>query len=136
MGMFDYVRNSFKPLGEQFNPLCHTKGLINCMETYWISPAGELFCIDERPAFRHVEVDEGELSDLSPIERLYSLSQYESSGLHGKVQPIYHLGGVTIYPAKWDGDWEDWPEAKLFFKYGIITEYATTTFEKSRTLQS
>ena len=135
--MFDYVRNSFKPLGEQFNSLCHTKGLINCMETYWISPAGELFRIDERPAFRPVEISEEELDAIEdPIERLSALSAHEPTGLPGKVRPVYHLGGVTIYPAKWDGDWEDWPEAKLFFRYGVITEYATTTFRTTRTTQS
>ena len=58
MGLFDRVRCSY-PINEHFNNnMLQTKGLSNSLAEYWISPAGELFEIDDYKAADFVEVDE------------------------------------------------------------------------------
>ena len=91
MGLFDRVRCSY-PINEHFNNnMLQTKGLSNSLAEYWISPAGELFEIDDYKAADFVEVDD---EDLRPWEKF----QWIPNGNHGKVKPVYITDCIEVYP--------------------------------------
>ena len=116
MGMFDYVRSSFD-LGEQFtNVELQTKDLSCLMSHYWINPAGELYEIDYSYTADMVELPESE--SFYPFE-------WVPNGTHGKVTPVYVRQVVRMYPTKHEGNWEEWPDVYIYFKYGKIEEFWT-----------
>jgi hypothetical protein len=114
MGMFDYVRSSY-PLGEAFTGPLQTKDiepmLGGSMAHYWISPAGELFEMDYRKT-QNLEPD---------TSRAFFPYKWVPNGNHGKVSPVRITRSVSVYPEGYTGNWEDWPEATLFFVDGVIT---------------
>lgn len=125
MGLFDYVHSSYD-LGEGFTDvLCQTKdfepGLGGSMSNYWLSPAGHLYVMTYRNThtFEIIEKDDPEYK-----ESLKFLNyRWVPTGEHGRVEPFHITSYVEIYPATWDGEWEDWPRMKLHFKSGKLVEY-------------
>lgn len=115
MGLFDRVRCSY-PINEHFNNnMLQTKGLKCSMSEYWISPAGELFQIDDCDAADFVEVDD---ESLPPWARF----QWIPNGNHGKVIPQYITECIELYPEQnTQTTWEAWPRCTICFKLGKIT---------------
>ena len=115
MGLFDRVHCSY-PINEHFNQnTLQTKGLSNSMIEYWITPAGELYEINEYMAADFVEVDD---QDLKPWERF----KWVPNGNHGKVKPVYITDCIEVYPEQNPNQtWEEWPRCSICFKDGKIT---------------
>ena len=114
MGMCDYVNSSY-PLGEAFTGELQTKDIIpelgGCMNHYWISPAGELF-----------ELDTDGTQDMVPdTEKPFFPYKYVPNGNHGKVKAVNLTRSIEVYPAKFQGNWKDWPKLTLFFVHGKLT---------------
>lgn len=114
MGMFDSLKSSYN-LGSWHQPemRLQTKSLENLLNFYWISPNGELFFVDERPCF-----------EIVPDDSKFGLS-WEPTGKNGMVTPVKHYGWVTVYPEKWDGGYETWPETMILFKDGKSVGYCS-----------
>jgi hypothetical protein len=127
MGMFDYVRSSYD-LGPQFtNVVCQTKdiedGIGGTMTDYWVDPAGQLWYPNYRETNDFVVIDEDD-PRYDP-ERKFLNFEWIPTGKHGKYQPHHITKYVEIYPANWEGEWEDWPRCRIHFKYGKVIEYET-----------
>ena len=130
MGMFDYVRSSYD-LGPQFtNVECHTKdieeyGISGTMTHYWLDPNGVLWYPDYRGTntFETIEKDDPRYSE----KHAFLNFEWVPTGQHGTYQPHYITKYNEIYPATWDGEWEDWPRLKLHFKRGILQDYERIT---------
>ena len=126
MGMFDYFRSSYY-LDEPFvNIQCQTKDIENSiggtMTQYWLSPDGQLYWIDYSHTADFVELKEGD--EGYEGGRLAFLNfKWIPNGIHGKVRPMYITKYVTVYPEKWDGEWEHWPECRIHFKEGVLQDY-------------
>ena len=132
MGMFDYVRSSYD-LGEQFtNVECQTKdieeGYSGTMSHFWIDPAGYLWVGDYIGTSSMEIYEEGHPKYNS--ERSWLNFEWIPTGVHGKyrVHPITKY--VEIYPAEWEGEWEDWPRLKLHFKLGKLQDYEDITGQR------
>ena len=128
MGMFDYVRSSYF-LGENFSGQCQTKdieyGIGGTMSQYWISPNGQLCLIDYSQTADFVELKEG---DDGYNDKLALLNfRWIPNGTHGKVHALSLTKYVVIYPEKWEGIWEDWPECRIHFRDGKILDYQILT---------
>ena len=129
MGMFDYVRSSYD-LGEPFtNVELHTKdieeGYSGTMSHFWIDPAGYLWVGDYRgtSTFEIIEKDDPRYDP----ERHFLNYEWIPTGQHGKYQVHPITKYVEIYPATWEGLWEDWPRCRIHFKYGRVVEYEDVT---------
>ena len=129
MGMFDYFRSSYD-LGEEFTDLeCQTKdieeGYSGTMSQYWIDPAGYLYVID----YSHTQ----DLTIYNPGDPEYDAErkllnfQWKPNGKHGKIRLHPITKYIEIYPAKWEGQWEDWPRCRIHFKYGRLMDYEDVT---------
>ena len=123
--MFDYVHSNYE-LGEEFtNVLCQTKdlepGLGGTMSNYWISPGGHLYVMTYRNthSFEIIEKDDPEYKESMKFLNY----RWVPTGAHGKVEPFHITSYVEIYPAAWDGEWEDWPRMNLHFRSGKLVEY-------------
>lgn len=113
MGMFDRVFSSYD-FGEQFryNDL-QTKCLEQLLYDYWISPKGELFLINTIKCSKLVFSDE------------YSFGfAQEPTGENGTITPVYHTGFIRLYPARWDGDYDSWPEIRVSFVNGKVSKWS------------
>jgi hypothetical protein len=138
MGMFDYFRSSYD-LGEQFtNVECQTKdieefGIGGTMTNYWLDPAGKLWC----PYYRDTHTFEEITKDDERYSERHAFLNFEwiRTGAHGKYKPHPITKYIHVYPAKWVGEWEDWPTLRLHFKYGIIQEFEEVTRESRNRLQ-
>ena len=127
MGLFDYVRSSYD-LGEQFtNVECQTKEIEDCysgtMSHFWIDPAGYLWCGDYAGTAAMEIYEEGHPK--YDADRKWMNFGWVPTGVRGKyrVHPITKY--VEIYPAQWDGHYDDWPRCRIHFKYGRVVEYET-----------
>jgi len=129
MGMFDYVRSSYD-LGEHFtNVECQTKDIEDfysgTMSHFWIDPAGYLWCGDYKgtSTFETIEEDDPRYNSKHPFLNF----EWIPTGQHGR----YHVHPITkyveIYPATWDGEWEDWPRLRLHFKHGKLIDFENVT---------
>ena len=130
MGMFDYLRSSYD-LGEQFtNVVCQTKdieefGIGGTMTDYWLDPAGRLWCPQYHGTHTFEEIPE---DDERYSEKLRFLNfEWIPTGKHGVYKPHEITKYIEIYPADWNGTWEDWPRLRLHFRYGILQEYTDIT---------
>jgi len=127
--MFDYLRSSYD-LGEQFTDVVlHTKdiedGIGGTMTDYWLDPAGQLWC----PTYRDthtLEIYEEGHPKYDPEKKFFN-HEWIPTGKHGKYQPHYITKYVEVYPANWEGKWEDWPRLKIHFKRGILQDYEDIT---------
>ena len=129
MGMFDFVRSSYN-LGEQFtNVECQTKDIEDyysgTMSHFWIDPAGYLWCGDYKgtSTFETIEKDDPRYNS----KHLFLNYEWIPTGQHGRyyVHPITKY--VEIYPAQWDGLWEDWPRCRIHFKQGRLMDFEDVT---------
>jgi hypothetical protein len=125
--MFDYFRSSYD-LGESFTNLqCQTKdiedlGIGGTMNQYWLSPDGQLYLIDYSHTAEFVELKEGD--EGYEKGRLSMLNfKWIPNGTHGKVRPWRITKYIRVYPERWDGEWEDWPECRIHFKGGKLQDY-------------
>ena len=121
MGMFDTVRSGYPIFGLPFDQELQTKDLMCVMAQYWISPAGELFDISyqntsdlwvKEPEFRKNRLD---------------MWEWRSNGNHGRVMFTPWWGVAEMYPAKWEGTYEDMPSALVYFRDGKIEEIRIDT---------
>lgn len=124
MGMFDYVRCSYF-IDDNFTGQCHTKDIEyndmgGTMSQYWISPSGCLYYIDYSNTADFVEISDEELRD---AKHKWMRCKWKSNGLRGRVKPHPITKYIVIYPEKWSGEWKDWPDCRIHFKYGIIQDY-------------
>ena len=128
MGMFDYFRSSYD-LGEQFtNVVCQTKdiedGIGGTMTDYWLDPAGQLWYPTYRGTHDFVEIPE---DDERHSKVGFLNFEWIPTGKHGKYQPCLITKYVEVYPANWQGKWEDWPRLRIHFKYGKIQDHEDVT---------
>jgi hypothetical protein len=124
MGMFDYVRCSY-PINDNFTEQCQTKDIEyndigGTMSQYWISPSGCLYHIDYSNTADFVEISDDEVKDAKHKWLKY---RWESNGLRGRVKQYPITKYVVIYPEKWSGEWRDWPECRIHFRFGILQDY-------------
>ncbi len=124
MGMFDYVRCSY-PIDDNFTEQCQTKDIEyndigGTMSQYWISPSGCLYHIDYSNTADFVEISDDEVKDAKHKWLKY---RWESNGLRGRVKQYPITKYVVIYPEKWSGEWRDWPECRIHFRFGILQDY-------------
>ena len=129
MGMFDYFRSSYD-LGEQFtNVVCQTKdiedGIGGTMTDYWLDPAGQLW----HPTyigthdFCEITEDDERYNDKAKFLNF----EWIPTGKHGKYQPCYITKYIEVYPANWEGKWEDWPRLQLHFRCGELQDFEDVT---------
>lgn len=129
MGMFDYFRSSYD-LGEQFtNVVCQTKdiedGIGGTMTDYWVDPAGRLWYPNYRETNDFVAIDEDDPRYDS--NKKFLNFEWVPTGKHGKYQPHYITKYIEVYPANWEGKWEDWPRLRIHFKKGILQDFEDVT---------
>lgn len=125
MGMFDEIRSSYD-LGEQFtNVLCQTKDIDDwgsgTMTLYWISPSGELWKPEYTGTHDFKVYSEGDL-EYDPLKKWVNW-EWIPTGKHGRYTPHKITKFVEIYPALWEGKWENWPICRLHFVDGILKDY-------------
>lgn len=124
MGMFDWVVNSYKPLGAQFlNKKLQTKSMESLMSYYWINPNGELFSINTDMCFDYI--DNPAFSEDSIGKEWVPPYIMNYNGNHGKISPCYYRGVINLYPEEYNGLYYDWPECNVYFNYGILDCFAT-----------
>lgn len=127
--MFDYFHSSFD-LGEEFtNVELHTKdiehGYGGTMSKYWLDPHGYLYLIDYA---RTQDMKVYEPGDPEYREDHKWLNfRWVPNGNHGKIRPWMITKYVSVYPSRWDGQFEDWPTCKIHFKYGRLVDYEIMT---------
>lgn len=127
--MFDYLISSYD-LGEEFTKVeLQTKdiedGIGGTMSHYWLDPQGYLYYIDYSYTADFVEIEEGD-EDYNDTHKWCNF-QWVPNGNKGKVSPWYLTKYIEVYPAQWDGKWEDWPRCKIHFKYGRLVDYEMIT---------
>lgn len=122
--MFDYFRSSYD-LGDFTDVVCQTKeiedGIGGTMTLYWLDPNGVLWRPDYRGTNTFEEIPE---TDPRYNKKIGFLNfEWVPTGHHGKFvhHPITKY--VEIYPAQWDGEWDDWPRMKLHFKRGVLQDF-------------
>ena len=127
--MFDYFRSSYY-LGEQFTGVvCQTKdieyGIGGTMTDYWLDPAGQLWkpSYIETHDFCEIKEDDERYDE----KRGFLNFEWVPTGKHGKYQPHYITKYVEVYPANWEGKWEDWPRLRIHFKNGELQDYEDVT---------
>lgn len=109
MGMYDNVRNSYKPLGKSFLGQNQTKDIGCSMLQYWISPGGNLYLVDY-----------SDTADLAKIGEGFLDFRWVPNGTHGKVTPCTITSYVVIYPEEWKYDYISMPRCRIHFKDGIV----------------
>lgn len=125
MGLFDQIRSSYD-LGPDFtNVELQTKGLACAMARYWISPDGCLYELTYREThtFEIIEEDDERYDP----KLLFLNYEWISTGKRGKVEPCYITDYIEVYPALWEGDWNEWPRCIIHFKNGKIQDFEHKT---------
>lgn len=131
MGLFDYFRSSY-PLGEAFTEVeCQTKDmetshwLGGTMTHYWLDPGGYLYRINDAGTADFEIIEESD-PRYDP-DRKFLNYEWVPNGNHGKVEPHYITHYVEVYPATWEGKWEDWPRCRLHFRAGKLIDFEEVT---------
>lgn len=129
MGMFDYFKSSYD-LGEQFtNVQCQSKdfedGIGGTMTLYWLDPNGRLWYPSYVGCHTFEMYEEGH-PKYDPNKKWMNY-EWISTGQHGKYQPYEITKYVEVYPAEWEGKWENWPRLRLHFKRGKLQDYEDVT---------
>jgi len=123
--MYDNVRSSYKPFGEDFYGQNQTKdieeGIGGTMSQYWISPEGQLYLIDYSHTADFVELKEGD-EGYEPEKKIFNF-RWIPNGTHGKVRPWNITKTIKIYPENWKGEWSDWPEVTILFENGVVKKF-------------
>jgi len=126
MGLFNYFYSSFD-LGPNFtNVLCQTKTLgIECMDQYWLDPAGELFRVDYEPTQQMEIIEEGD-PRYDPEKKFLNYGVVKT-GERGKVEPVYLTCYAEVYLDRFEGRWEHWPLMRLHFRHGRLIDWDDIT---------
>jgi len=128
MGMFDYFRSSYD-LGEFTNVVCQTKdiedGIGGTMTDYWLDPAGQLWCPTYIGTHNFCKITEDDERYNHKVN--FFNFEWVPTGKHGKYQPHYITKYIQVYPANWEGKWEDWPRLQLHFRNGKLIDFETIT---------
>ena len=129
MGMFDYFRSSYD-LGEQFtNVVCQTKdieeGIGGTMTDYWLDPNGQLWYPSYINTHTLEEIDKTDTR--YDAKKAFLNFEWIPTGKHGKYQPCYITKYIEVYPANWEGKWEDWARCRLHFRNGILQDFEDVT---------
>ncbi|ATW62850.1 hypothetical protein SCBWM1_gp166 [Synechococcus phage S-CBWM1] len=130
MGLFSYVTPSYKELGPEFLGVrCQTKGLASALDSYWISPVGELFHANYSGTS-----DWEDASTTLKNNEPFSFGRLVPNGNRGKLSPHFFSGEVVIYPERVDQKiaWKDWPQAHLLFLNGKLHKFRISTPDKER----
>lgn len=128
--MFDYVRSSYD-LGETFtNVTLQTKdieeySISGTMTHYWISPDKVLWCPDYTGTSTLEVYEEGD-PRYRP-ERLWMNYEWIPTGQRGRYHSHKITKYITVYPEKWEGNWEYWPRLKLHFRDGVLQDFENIT---------
>ena len=129
MGMFDYVRSSYD-LGEQFtNVELHTKdieeGIGGTMTYYWLDPSGQLWYPSYRDTHTYEEIpeDDERYNDKAKFLNF----EWIPTGKRGRYRVHAITKYIEVYPALWEGKWEDWPRLRLHLRYGKLQDYEDVT---------
>ena len=126
--MFDYFRSSYD-LGQFTNVVCQTKdiedGIGGTMTDYWVDPSGLLWYPSYTGTHTFEEIKEND--DRYDPDRKFLNFEWIATGKHGKYQPCYLTKYIEVYPAEWDGKWEDWPRLRIHFRYGKIQDFTDVT---------
>lgn len=113
MGMFDEIRNSYKPLGAEFQGVLQTKDLDSLMDWYYLDPSGQLYLVDYSGT-----------QNFTPNEsKKFPLLLYTPNGNHGTVRACTLTDTVVVYPSKWKGNFQELPEACIHFVDGKVQDY-------------
>ena len=127
--MYDNIRSSYKPLGEDFYGQNQTKdieeGIGGTMSQYWISPEGQLYLIDYSHTADFVELQEGD-EGYEPEKKFLNFV-WIPNGTRGKVRPWNITKYVVIYPEGWKGKWEDCPDCRIHFRDGKLQDFEILT---------
>ena len=93
------------------------------MSHFYIDPSGCVYRIDFFKTSDLVELKEGD----EGYNEKFGLFNFKwiPNGNHGKVRPHRITDYVIIYPSRWDGKWEDWPEARLHIVNGKVESFTT-----------
>jgi hypothetical protein len=129
MGLFDYVRSSYD-LGEQFtNVELHTKdiekGIGGTMTYYWLDPSGQLWYPSYRDTHTYEEIPEDDERYNDKVKFLNF--EWVPTGKRGKYRVHAITKYIEVYPALWEGKWEDHPRCRIHFKYGRLIDYEDVT---------
>lgn len=108
MGLYSEVVNRCPALGDEFLGVLQTKDLTALLDTYWLTPSGELFHVDDAGTW-DLELSEPQEQALPPIKRV-------STGKHGRVRPYRYSGVMTLVAAAPGGALE----AVVHFKCGTL----------------
>lgn len=108
MGLFSEVINSCEALGPELMGLVQTKDLQSLMDTYWLSPLGELYRINDDSTWTFKEELESQ-----GTSNLLGLSTIQT-GEKGSVQP-YRIYGTIRFT---DGP----NEAVTWFEGGVLKQ--------------
>lgn len=128
MGMFDYFRSSYD-LGQFTNVLCQTKdiedGIGGTLTDYWLDPSGLLWypVYSETHTFETIDENDPRYDP----DRSFLNFEWIPTGKHGKYRAHPITKYIEVYPAEWDGKWEDWPRLRIHFRYGRIQDYTDVT---------
>ena len=109
MGLYSTVYNQCQELGPEFIGELQTKDLESIMDSYWLSPDGRLYRIDDDGTW-DLERDEEAGNRFFPFRRV-------PTGKHGKVRP-YRKSGVLCLTTHHDGEYM---ECLVHFKTGMLT---------------
>jgi hypothetical protein len=127
--MYDNVRSSYKPFGEDFYGQNQTKeieeGYGGTLSQYWISPEGQLYLIDYSHTADFVELQEGD-EGYEPEKKIFNF-RWIPNGTRGKVRPWNITKTIKIYPENWKGEYEDWPDCRIHFKDGKVQDFEILT---------
>ena len=114
MGMFDQIRNDYKPLGVEFQGMLQTKDLDNMMDLYYLDPHGQLYLVDYAGTQDFAGTN---------TECKIPLINWISNGRHGRVMACTLTDSVVVYPEKWEGNWAEQPEACIEFVKGRVQDF-------------
>jgi hypothetical protein len=108
------------------NTECQTKdieefGIGGSMTEYWLDPAGKLWC----PNYTGTHTFEEIAKDDERYSEKHAFLNFEwiRTGAHGKYKPHPITKYIEVYPARWEGEWEDWPTLRLHFIGGVLQDF-------------
>ena len=114
MGMFDTVHSSYPLIDSETDRELQCKDFDCIMQSYWISPAGQLFEVNFRHAFTCKE------KPITKRKTRWDRVIWEPNGLNGFVRPDFRTCMARLYGANpKDGPWT---EAFVYFKHGLIRD--------------
>jgi hypothetical protein len=109
MGLFSEVINSCEQLGDDMLGVLQTKELECVMDTYWLSPDGRLYLIDDSQTWSL------ELTDAPWPDNVKKVK----TGARGKIKP-YPVNGAIRFTGPGHGD--NYREVVAWFRGGQLKQ--------------